>query len=50
MQNLFFFPQAAYQALSEEQARNYKAVKSMVLDALDISPETFQRQYGHLQR
>lgn len=35
-------PQAAYQALSKEHARNYK---SAILDALDISPNTYRRWF-----
>uniref|UniRef100_A0A8C8RZ56 SCAN box domain-containing protein n=1 Tax=Pelusios castaneus TaxID=367368 RepID=A0A8C8RZ56_9SAUR len=41
---LHFVP-AAYRALSDEAARDYKAVKEAILDALDITPETFRRWF-----
>uniref|UniRef100_A0A8C8S0U5 SCAN box domain-containing protein n=1 Tax=Pelusios castaneus TaxID=367368 RepID=A0A8C8S0U5_9SAUR len=38
-------PQAAYRALSDEAAREYQTVKGGILDALDITPETFRRRF-----
>uniref|UniRef100_A0A8C8S9K5 SCAN box domain-containing protein n=1 Tax=Pelusios castaneus TaxID=367368 RepID=A0A8C8S9K5_9SAUR len=38
-------PQTAYRALSDEAARDYEQVKATILDALDITPETFRRRF-----
>uniref|UniRef100_A0A8C3HRJ4 SCAN box domain-containing protein n=1 Tax=Chrysemys picta bellii TaxID=8478 RepID=A0A8C3HRJ4_CHRPI len=35
----------AYRELATEEARDYSQVKAAILDALDVSPETFQRQF-----
>ncbi|XP_044843600.1 uncharacterized protein LOC123349509, partial [Mauremys mutica] len=37
--------QAAYRGLVTEEARDYDRVKAAVLDALDISPETFRQRF-----
>uniref|UniRef100_A0A452INI2 SCAN box domain-containing protein n=1 Tax=Gopherus agassizii TaxID=38772 RepID=A0A452INI2_9SAUR len=40
--------QSAYQGLSIEEARNYTRVKVAILDALDVSPETFHQLFRSL--
>ncbi|XP_074843086.1 uncharacterized protein LOC142009235 [Carettochelys insculpta] len=40
--------QRAYRALSMEDAQDYDRVKAAVLDALDVSPETFPRRFRTL--
>uniref|UniRef100_A0A8C0QSB1 SCAN box domain-containing protein n=1 Tax=Chelonoidis abingdonii TaxID=106734 RepID=A0A8C0QSB1_CHEAB len=40
--------QAAYRGLSTEDARDYSKVKAAILDALDVTPETFRRQFRGL--
>ncbi|XP_029770225.1 SCAN domain-containing protein 1-like [Terrapene carolina triunguis] len=40
--------QTVYQGLSTEDARDYTRVKAAILDALDISPETFRQQFRAL--
>ncbi|EMP33320.1 hypothetical protein UY3_09550, partial [Chelonia mydas] len=37
--------QTAYRGLSMEDTRDYNQVKAAILDALDISPETFQQWF-----
>uniref|UniRef100_A0A8C0GMF9 SCAN box domain-containing protein n=1 Tax=Chelonoidis abingdonii TaxID=106734 RepID=A0A8C0GMF9_CHEAB len=37
--------QTAYRGLVTEEARDYGRVKAAVLDALDVSPETFRQQF-----
>lgn len=37
--------QAAYRGLATEGARDYDRVKAAVLDALDVSPETFRQRF-----
>uniref|UniRef100_A0A452HB77 SCAN box domain-containing protein n=1 Tax=Gopherus agassizii TaxID=38772 RepID=A0A452HB77_9SAUR len=40
--------QAVYQGLAAEAAQDYRQVKSAILDALDMSPETFHQQFRSL--
>uniref|UniRef100_A0A452J206 SCAN box domain-containing protein n=1 Tax=Gopherus agassizii TaxID=38772 RepID=A0A452J206_9SAUR len=40
--------QSAYRGLSIEEARDYTRVKSAILDALDVSPETFCQRFWSL--
>uniref|UniRef100_A0A8C3T9Z0 SCAN box domain-containing protein n=1 Tax=Chelydra serpentina TaxID=8475 RepID=A0A8C3T9Z0_CHESE len=40
--------QMVYRGLSAEEARDYTQVKAAVLDALDISPETFRQRFRTL--
>uniref|UniRef100_A0A8C8SC06 SCAN box domain-containing protein n=1 Tax=Pelusios castaneus TaxID=367368 RepID=A0A8C8SC06_9SAUR len=37
--------QGAYRALSNEDARSCERVKAAILDALDVTPETFRRRF-----
>lgn len=37
--------QAAYRGLPNEEARDYRAVKTAILDALDTTAETFWRRF-----
>uniref|UniRef100_A0A452GKW9 SCAN box domain-containing protein n=1 Tax=Gopherus agassizii TaxID=38772 RepID=A0A452GKW9_9SAUR len=40
--------QAVYRGLSAEAAQDYGQVKSAILDALDVSPETFRQRFRGL--
>uniref|UniRef100_A0A674J660 SCAN box domain-containing protein n=1 Tax=Terrapene triunguis TaxID=2587831 RepID=A0A674J660_9SAUR len=40
--------QTVYRGLSPEEARDYVRVKAAILDALDISPETFRQRFRAL--
>ncbi|CAM4543188.1 unnamed protein product [Lepidochelys kempii] len=35
----------AYQGLATDEARDYNQVKAAILDALDVSPDTFWQQF-----
>ncbi|XP_026502459.1 SCAN domain-containing protein 1-like [Terrapene carolina triunguis] len=37
--------QTAYRGLAAEDARDYSRVKAAILDALDVSPETFRQRF-----
>uniref|UniRef100_A0A674IYA1 SCAN box domain-containing protein n=1 Tax=Terrapene triunguis TaxID=2587831 RepID=A0A674IYA1_9SAUR len=37
--------QVAYRGLAVEEARDYDQVKAAILDALDVSPETFRQRF-----
>nr|XP_042707511.1 mediator of RNA polymerase II transcription subunit 15-like [Chrysemys picta bellii] len=37
--------QVAYRGLAAEEARDYDLVKAAILDALDVSPETFRQRF-----
>ncbi|XP_026510124.1 SCAN domain-containing protein 1-like [Terrapene carolina triunguis] len=37
--------QTAYRGLATKEARDYNQVKAAILDALDISPDTFQQRF-----
>uniref|UniRef100_A0A8C3IT84 SCAN box domain-containing protein n=1 Tax=Chrysemys picta bellii TaxID=8478 RepID=A0A8C3IT84_CHRPI len=37
--------QMAYQGLATEEARDYSWVKAAILDALDVTPETFRQRF-----
>uniref|UniRef100_A0A8C8RLP7 SCAN box domain-containing protein n=1 Tax=Pelusios castaneus TaxID=367368 RepID=A0A8C8RLP7_9SAUR len=39
------WPQGAYRALLDEDAQRYERVKAAILDALDVTPDTFRRRF-----
>uniref|UniRef100_A0A8C0JGR3 SCAN box domain-containing protein n=1 Tax=Chelonoidis abingdonii TaxID=106734 RepID=A0A8C0JGR3_CHEAB len=40
--------QTAYRGISTEDAKDYPGVKAAILDALDVSPETFRQRFRGL--